>query len=99
MSYGRRPYYIISTGISDDDYSGFQFFNVPGANADDHIDGSPWIPYDAMAQFVASMWRRDHTKADLANLRGELLNLIKRGIEVRPEIVETEWKLPWEPVE
>lgn len=85
MSYGRSPYYIYQ-GQYDDESSYFCFMDQ--AASCEEGDGQRWasIEYDAMAQFVASMWRRDHDLEDLADLHGELADLIARGLDVRPDL-------------
>lgn len=60
MSYGRKPYYI---------YESSDGFNFMGQ------DCIAVVPYDAMAQFIASLvWRGE----------GEIKELIERGLELRP---------------
>ena len=69
MSYGRSPYYIFSSLYQGE--NSFEFYKEGR-----HLGT---IPYDAMAQFLASMhWRRN----------GEMSDLIARGYELRPELKE-----------
>jgi hypothetical protein len=83
VSYGRSPYYIYQGEYDDGDR---YFCFMDGAVLAE--DGQLWatIKYDAVAQFVASMWRRDHDLDELGNLHGELAALIERGLEVRPDL-------------
>lgn len=63
MSYGRDPYYIYESS------EGFHFCDVG-------LKG-PTVPYDAIAQFVASLaWRGDE----------QINKLIARGCELRPTL-------------
>ncbi len=82
MSYGRHPYYITREGFDD---GGEMFVFYDGGVGDGTFTQ---VAYDAMAQFVASMWRRDHDLDQLDNLHGELRDLIGRGIEVRPDLAD-----------
>jgi hypothetical protein len=79
VSYGRHPYYITREGTDGGEV--FVFYDGTDSNG-----SIPAITYDAMAQFVASMWRRDHDLEQLADLHGELAELIERGLTVRPQL-------------
>jgi len=81
VSYGRSPFYIFQ-GEYDNGSAYFCFFDQTPGEDGLGVD----IQYDAMAQFVASMWWRDHDLEELANLHGELADLVARGLEVRPEL-------------
>jgi hypothetical protein len=63
MSYGRTPFYIYESG------DGFTFHQPekPAIN----------IPYDAIAQLIATMAWRDN---------GELEAMIERGYAIRPDL-------------
>ena len=90
MSYGRSPYYVYQ-GEYDNGKSYFCFMDQ--AASCEEGDGQRWasIEYDAMAQFVASMWRRDHDLEQLGDLHGELRDLVARGLDVRPDLRDPMW--------
>jgi hypothetical protein len=79
VSYGRRPYYIYQ-GEYDNGETYFCFMDQIAG--EDGIGAN--IEYDAMAQFVATMWSRENM--DLTLLHGELKDLVERGLELRPEL-------------
>lgn len=80
MSYGRTPYYVYKTEVGEEDF----FCFVDGALED--ADKAILVKYDAMAQFVASCWWRDNKYKPLPD--GEIGALIRRGYELRPELIE-----------
>lgn len=84
MSYGRSPYYIYQ-GEYDEGERYFCFMD--GAVVKEEGE-QLWanIEYDAMAQFAASMWKRDNRAAETTDMPGELGDLIRRGFEVRPDL-------------
>lgn len=83
MSYGRSPYYIYQ-GEYDEGETYFCFMD--GGRDDSGNSVFAEIEYDAMAQFIATMWRRENR--DIGLLEGELKQLILRGLEVRPVLVQ-----------
>lgn len=93
MSYGRSPYYIIQVATDGTREGPFEFFGNAvvgtGIDSDDEIGDymSAAIEYDAMAQFIATMWSRENINVDLL-VNGELKDLIKRGLVLRPELTK-----------
>lgn len=80
MSYGRSPHYIIRTEIEGVGEC-YEFFDGHEGKE------TPLIHRDAMAQFVASMWKHDHpTATEPPAINGELGDLIRRGFEVRSDL-------------
>lgn len=72
MSYGRHPYYIMRNLDSD----GVDGFDIVG------MRGTVRVPYDAVAQLVASMEWRDRGNPSSTGL----IECLKRGKELRPEL-------------